>query len=134
MSAGFYYLHTNGDLIWKKFRPERDPGGFVRRVWPMDPSRREDGYVILVEAAALGADMNRVLELARKWGMDGDDGLVFCERMGFVCSPHEGEAGSGYLLRHKDDAPERTSGEGSSPLLALISYTRQGDFAKAVAS
>src|SRR5512146_3245055 len=97
----FYYLHTNGDLIAKKFRPE-DDSDFVRKVWVMRPDERESGYVILVEAACLGAKMSRVLELAKQWGMDGDDGLMFCERMGFVCQPHESEAGKGYLVWHKE--------------------------------
>lgn len=121
----YYYLHTNGDLIAKRFRPE--PSDFVRRIWPLDLRERETGYILLVEAACLGAKMSRVLELAKLWGMDGDDGLVFCQRMGFECKPHQSEAGNGYIVAHKDDAPERTRGEGSSPLLALISYTRKAD-------
>jgi len=127
----FFYLHTNGDLIAKHFRP--DLGDFVRKIWTFQPDERESGYIILIEAAVLGARMPRVLELAKHWGMDGADGLIFCERMGFICQPHESEAGNGYLIWHKDDAPERTRGEGSSPLLALISYTRAGDFAKKAA-
>lgn len=124
-NLSYYYLHTNGELIAKNYEPE--PSDFVQKIWSIDPSKREDGYVILVEAASMGANMNRILELAKKWGMEGDDGLVFCERMGFVCKPHESEAGEGILLWHKDDDDERTRGEGSSPLLALISYTRQAD-------
>ena len=125
----FYYLHTNGDLIAKKFYP--DDSDFVRKIWTVQLDERESGYVMLVEAACLGAKMPHVLDLAKQWNMDGVDGLVFCERMGFVCQPHESEAGNGYLLWHKDDDANRTRGEGSSPLLALISYTRAGDFAKA---
>ena len=127
----WYYLHTNGDLIAKKFRPE--PSDFVRRIWVMRPDERESGYVLLVEAACLGAKMARVLELAKSWGMDGSDGLTFCERMGFMCEQHESEAGRGYRLWHKEDDEGRTRGEGSSPLLALISYTRAGDFGKIAA-
>lgn len=125
----FYYLHTNGALIAKRFRP--DWSDFVRRIWTVNLEDRGTGYLMLIEAAALGADMRRVLDLAAQWKMDGADGLEFCERAGFVCRPHESEAGSGFTVRHKDDDAERTSGEGSSPLLALISYVRQGDFAKA---
>lgn len=121
----FYYLHTNGELIAKRFRPE--PSDFVRRVWVVKLDERESAYVMLVEAACLGANMSRVLDLAKQWGMDGADGLIFCERMGFDCQPHESQAGSGFLLAHKEDDPERTRGEGSSPLLALISYTRMSD-------
>lgn len=124
----YYYLHTNGSLIHKRLRPE--PGDFVRRIWALDPADRGSGYILLIEAASMGADMRRVLELAATWGMDGADGLEFCRRAGFVCEPHASEAGDGFLVHHKDDGPERSRGEGSSPLLALISYVRAGDFAK----
>lgn len=129
----FYYLHTNGALIHKRAMPEAD-SPFVRKIWPFRTDERESGYVLLTEAAALGADMKRILELAKLWGMDGTDGLIFCDRMGFVCNPHESEAGNGFLLWHRDDDEQRSRGEGSSPLLALISYTKQGDFAKGAAN
>ncbi len=125
----FYYLHTNGDLIAKRFEPEGSD--FVRKVWRVDLTDRGTGYIMLIEAAALGARMARVLELAEHWGMAGEDGLVFCDRAGFDCRPHESEAGNCFTVRHREDGPERTSGEGSSPLLALISYVRAGDFARA---
>jgi hypothetical protein len=127
----FCYLHTNGDLIFKRTRP--DEGDFVKKVWVLRPMERESAYIILIEASCLGAPMSRILELARQWNCDGADGLVFCERMGFVCETHEGEAGNGFLLWHKDDDDNRSRGEGSSPLLALISYTSQGDFAQRAA-
>ena len=128
----FYYLHTNGDLIHKPAivvdsDPQYFDSPFVRRVWTVDPEERGSAYIMLVEAAALGANMKRVLELAKKWSMDGDDGYMFCDRAGFVLS----EAGSEVEVRHKDDDASRTPGIGSTPLLALISYTRAGDFAKA---
>lgn len=125
----YYYLHTNGALIAKRFQPE--PSDFVRRVWTVDLTDRGTAYIMLIEAATLGARMDRILDLAKQWGMDGADGLEFCQRAGFICEPSESCAGSGYTVRHRDDAPERTSGEGSSPLLALISYVGQGDFARA---
>ena len=124
----FYYLHTNGELIGKRFRPESD-SPFVRRVWSLDLADRGAGFILLIEAAALGARMNRVLELAKKWGMDGDDGFEFCDRAGFVCTKIETEAGEGIEVRHKEDDEARTSGVGSTPLLALVSYVRDGDFA-----
>lgn len=129
MEPAYYYLHTNGSLIYKRFRP--DQSDFVRRIWAVDLRDRGTGYLMLVEAAALGADMRRVLDLAAHWGMDGDDGKLFCDRAGFDCTPHESPAGNGFVVRHREDGPERTAGEGSSPLLALISYVRAGDFARA---
>lgn len=125
----WYYLHTNGDLIHKTSKPEIEPGGFVHRVWPLKPEERESVYVLLIEAAVLGARMSRVLELAGKWGADGDDGLIFCKRMGFECKPVTTEAGAGYEVRHGEDTPDMKTGVGSTPLLALISYTRHSELA-----
>lgn len=121
----YYYLHTNGELIAKRINP--DPGDFVKKIWEIRLDERESCYIMLVEAACLGAKMSRILELAKLWNMDGDDGLIFCDRMGFECKPHESEAGKGFILAHKEDSLARTRGEGSSPLLALISYTRTSD-------
>jgi len=78
--SGWYYLHTNGDLIWKRFEPEIDPGGFVRMVWPCDPSRREHAWMICIEALALGAQRERIMELATKWGLTDEDAKEFVLR------------------------------------------------------
>ena len=129
-SEHWYYLHTNGDLIHRTSKPEIEPGGFVHRVWQIKPEHRESAYVLLVEAAVLSTQISRVLELAEKWGADGDDGLIFCERMGFDCKKVTTEAGPGYEVRGSDDAPEMKTGVGATPLLALISYTRHSDLAK----
>lgn len=75
---GWYYLHTNGDLIFKRFRP--DPGDFVRRVWSIDTADRFDAWRICIEALALGARRDRIDELAQKWGLTDEDGQVFVER------------------------------------------------------
>jgi len=129
----YYYLHTNGELIYKPaIVVESDTEYFesdcVRKFWPVDLDQRESAYVMLIEAAALGARMSRVLELAAKWGMDGDDGIVFLARMGFDCRPTVTEGGTGYSVHHEFDDDTRSRGFGSSPLLAMISYVRAGDF------
>ena len=70
--SGFYYLHTNGDLIWKKFRPE-DDSGFVKRIWPVDTTDRADAWKIILESFALGARFKRLQELIKKWNCDIKD-------------------------------------------------------------
>ena len=78
--AGWYYLHTNGDLIYKPSavgRPEVEPGGFVRKVWPIDTERRETAWLLCIEAWALGARRDRVDELAAKWGLTDEDAQAF---------------------------------------------------------
>jgi hypothetical protein len=76
---GYYYLHTNGALIWKKFRPE-DDSPFVRRVWGVDVRSRFSAWVVAIEALALGADRTRIDELAAKWGLTDEDGQEFVRR------------------------------------------------------
>ena len=63
---GFYYLHQNGDLICKRFRPETD-SPFVRRTWPVDNTDRKTAWIILLEGRALKANRTRLQELESKW-------------------------------------------------------------------
>ena len=83
---GWYYLHTNGSLIYK-----RELGGtaadiresdFARCMWPMDPGDRMGAWNILVEGLALGAKPERVAELAGKWGCDDADADTYADRLG----------------------------------------------------
>lgn len=68
----FYYLHTNGDLIYKRFEPESD-SPFVKKVWRIDLSDRADAWRVVFEAMALGANLDRIGELASKWKLDRAD-------------------------------------------------------------
>lgn len=83
---GWYYLHTNGDLIYK-----RDLEGtaadirettFARSMWPMDTQDRAGAWQILVEASALGARPERIKELAEKWQCDDEDADIYAKRLG----------------------------------------------------
>jgi hypothetical protein len=78
--AGYYYLHTNGDLIFKRFEPEQEAGGFVRKVWRIDPSDRGNAWLIAIEALAMGARRDRVMELAAHWGLTDEDAQEFVRR------------------------------------------------------
>lgn len=77
----FYYLHENGDLIHKNFEPEQEAGGFVKKVWKVDVSNRACGWGIVLEALALGANLERVKELSTKWGLTFDDSVEFIARV-----------------------------------------------------
>jgi hypothetical protein len=88
MIQGWYYLHTNGDLIYK-----RELGGtaadiresdFARALWPLDPNDREMAWAIIVEGLAAGANPERIKELADKWGCDNEDALMYAEYVGCV--------------------------------------------------
>jgi len=84
MIDGYYYLHTNGSLIFK--HASQDPADFresdlVRMFWPLDIGDRECAWTILVEALALGADPHRIDELATKWGCNNEDADVYAEHL-----------------------------------------------------
>jgi len=102
MIEGWYYLHTNGELIYK-----RELGGtaadiresdFAKGLWPMDPSDREGAWNICVEGLAAGANLSRVKELAAKWGCNDDDARIYAEYIGCVL----GEDGSQKTATRKD--------------------------------
>jgi hypothetical protein len=78
---GWFYLHINGDLIYK-----REDGGvyddlqssdFVKACWPAVMSDRKCAWVILVEALALGAKPERIRELAILWKCNDEDAYIF---------------------------------------------------------
>jgi hypothetical protein len=91
MITGYYYLHTNGELIYK---PNSDDGvvadmresDFVRMLWPMDTDTREDAWRILIEALALGANKERVTTLAHKWNCNDEDADNMAAHFGLVFS------------------------------------------------
>ncbi len=62
----WYYLHTNGDLISKRTEPSRD-SPFVKRVWSLVPMDRKIAWRIILEAASLGANLDRIKELSKLW-------------------------------------------------------------------
>ncbi len=86
MIQGWYYLHINGDLIYKRDLPGTDAdireSDFARALWPVDPTDRECAWAILVEALAAGAAEPRVLDLARRWGATDRDAEIYAERVG----------------------------------------------------
>lgn len=82
---GWYYLHQNGDLIYK---PSPDAivdirdSDFAVCSWPLDVSSRKTAWDILVESLALGANKERVNELAGKWNCNDDDADKYAEVVG----------------------------------------------------
>lgn len=82
---GWYYLHVNGELIYK---PHDDAAmdirdsDLARCMWPMDASDREGAWNILVEGLALGANPKRIAELADKWQCSDDDAEHYAKRLG----------------------------------------------------
>lgn len=86
--AGWFYLHENGDLIYK-----REIGGtsadlrespFVRAFWPVDSTNRASAWRIVCESLAFGANPSRVQELAAKWGCDDADAQNYADHLGIT--------------------------------------------------
>lgn len=50
---GYYFLHEDGDLIWKRSRPRKEPGGFVLAIWPINVQDRRTAWRLILEALAL---------------------------------------------------------------------------------
>lgn len=83
---GWYYLHENGSLIYK-----RELGGtaadiresdMARGLWPFDPGDREGAWRICVEGLAGGATPERIKELATLWKCDDEDADSYAGRVG----------------------------------------------------
>lgn len=83
---GYYYLHENGELIFKPAIAYSDAdfneSDFVKGWWFVDTTHREDAWSVLVEALAMGAKKERIMELAEKWHCDDDDAKIFAQRIG----------------------------------------------------
>ena len=77
----YYYFHKNGSLIYKKFEPELD-SPFVVKVWEADLTNRMDAWRVVLESLALGANEERITELADKWKLGFDDAIEMLRRAG----------------------------------------------------
>jgi hypothetical protein len=83
--AGYYYLHTNGQLIFKpgtECAADIRESDFARMLWPCDPADRLGAWRILIESLSLGANEDRINELASKWACDDTDADEFASRAG----------------------------------------------------
>ena len=85
MIDGYYYLHTNGDLIYKRefgdTAADLRESSFVRGLWPFHSNDRENAWSILVEALAGGANKARIGELANKWGCNNADAEIYAKHI-----------------------------------------------------
>lgn len=83
---GWYYLHTNGELIYKKnidngVAADIRESDFALGMWPVDPTNRLNAWTIVVEGLAAGATRSRVMELADKWKCDDVDADIYAKLM-----------------------------------------------------
>ncbi|EJC5001888.1 hypothetical protein [Escherichia coli] len=122
---GWYYLHQNGELIYK---PSPDAivdirdSDFAVCSWPVDVSSRKLVWEMLVEAVALGANESRISELAKKWNCDDEDADMFASVIGVDL-----EIDGNQWCAHRTDfvnLQESPAGFGESKLLAMADLAR----------
>lgn len=126
MIQGYNYLHTNGELI---FKPGTDciadirESDFARACWPIDSEDREGAWNCLVEAASLGANPERIKELAEKWGCNNDDAEHYADRVGAKLTLD----GNQWCATRKDftNLQESPAGFGDTKLLAMAELCRE---------
>lgn len=97
-----YYLHTNGDLIGKNPIVLDDPdyfdSDFVRTWWTVETTDRGTLYPMIFTALAMGANKERIKELATKWAMTEHDTFEYLIRY----SPRGGTDKDGLAIFIKD--------------------------------
>lgn len=83
MLTGYYYLHKNGELIYKRelgdTAADLRESDLVVNFWGVDPQDRMCCWRILVESLSSGANKKQVMELAAKWGCDDSDAKIYAE-------------------------------------------------------
>lgn len=123
---GCYYLHTNGDLIYKphiESAADIRESNFARGMWFVDPADRESAWNILVEASAGGAKPARIAELAKKWGCDDADATHYAQRIG-VTLQMDGNAWHAMAPDHIN-LQESPNGFGNTALEAMAELAKE---------
>jgi len=127
---GWYYLHTNGSLIYKRdydgAAADIRESDFARMLWPMNPADRAGAWRILVEATALGANADRVRELAEKWKCDDGDAATYADYLGLRLYMD----GSAWCATLGDfiDLQSSPAGFGNTPLEAMAALCSELGF------
>lgn len=124
---GWYYLHINGDMIYKREMGETAAGiresNFARGLWPLDPQDRAGAWRICVEGLAAGASKERVIELAKKWGCDENDAQNYAKYLGgniAMDGDHWSATGPGFRDLQLDHA-----GFGKTPVEAFADLCKK---------
>ena len=112
---GFYYLTEDGQLIPTTEEPANDDSAYVC-IWPVDSSDRYNAWKIATEALALGADKERIKELAEKWDLTDLDAHTYAQLTGIPL-----EKDGNVWFAGGDEA----RGEGETALEALAMFVKE---------
>ena len=127
--VGWYYLHTNKELIYK---PSPDAITDIRdsdlchSAWPYDPKDRAGAWRTLVEALSLGANKKRINALAELWKCTDEDALNYAKYLGISL----GMDGTAKTALRTDfvDLMESCCGFGDTYLEAMADLCKQLGF------
>lgn len=124
--TGWYYLHTNGNLIYKRdlegTAADIRESDFAVALWPMDEGDRLTAWTVLVEGLAAGANKARVEELAAKWNCDDNDADVYGLHVGCLFV-RNGDQWAAHRLDF-ENLQESPSGFGSTKLEAAAALAK----------
>lgn len=124
--TGWYYLHVNGELIYKRdldgTAADIRESDLARGMWPVDETDRAGAWRILIESLAAGAKLERVKELAAKWSCDDADAAVYAQRVGVLLS----RDGNMWAATRKDfqNLQESPAGFGETCLEAMAELAK----------
>lgn len=127
--SGFYYLHTEGALIFKRFDEQRErdliESPFVSCYWPFDSGNRAHAWQIVICATVAGVHPDRVRVLREMWGCAEEDADKFAEYLGITLGEDQGMMRAVRLATPMSDE-KVIVGSGKTKFEALV------DLAKAV--
>lgn len=118
---GYYYLHTNGEVIYKPFidlqqMDDFEQSPFVKRYWIADHKDRTNAWIIAVEAAAYGAAEGAIERLKKGWGLTDEDGEKFLQHVRVL----HGKLDSGEWIVWDDHTGKNYTGESIFDCLVQI--------------
>jgi hypothetical protein len=95
MIAGYYYLHANGAVLYKRAAPgvitDFENSDLVKCWWPVEPDDRRGAWRILIEASARGATPETIAQHAHLWHCDSPDAYRYALREGIELREDAGE-------------------------------------------
>lgn len=125
---GYYYLHENGDLIYKPYDDGRvadfRESPFVKAFWAFD-RERETAWTMLIEAQAAGARINRIKELAEQWRCNDADAAIYAQRVGVTLT----KEGDNWRATGPNSLEKDISGNGPTCLDAMAQLAKASGYA-----
>jgi hypothetical protein len=125
---GYYYLHSNGELIYKRYLDYMQvedfrESPFVTMFWDFENTDRACAWEILVSALCLGAKESRIIELADKWKCTNEDAIQFAKYYNFILE----KDGNMFCAKRNDfsNLQESPAGFGITALIAISDLLKQ---------